>query len=129
MNTAGSQSEKRKNWRRLAARSLGGAAIGLVFGAMITADLQLSADVLGRAIVISAFAVALALLGAVVGARIIRAAGWAMFAGALAGGIVAILVTGFGKAVIFGVPLGAFVGVLLGSMVERRSKRPSIEVE
>ena len=66
-----------------------------------------------------------ALLGGVLGGNVIRTVGWCMIAGALVGGIAAIVVTRIGKAAIYGVPLGTILGLIVGLVVEEARRKPS----
>lgn len=65
-----------------------------------------------------------ALFGGVLGANVIRTVGWCMIAGALVGGIAAMLITRIGKAAMYGVPPGAILGMIVGLVVEKTHKKP-----
>ena len=79
---------KKKNLGAIVFWSLAGAAIGLAFGWAIvgrTVGTMKLTELQGVGAVIGAFAAVGAFCGAAIGARLIRATGWMMFAGAVIG--------------------------------------------
>jgi outer membrane lipoprotein SlyB len=107
-------------WRRLAYAivwPLCGAVIGFLLGVVIMWDERLIAGAF--------FAISGAIIGMAVGSKLIGMTGWTMLAGAVVGGVVAVLVTGFGKSVIYGVPVGTIIGLILGLGIEQNFRKPS----
>ena len=105
-------------WRRIGYTivwSLSGAVIGFLIGTFLLNELE-------KGFVL---AVCGAIIGMVLGTRVIRVVGWTMIAGAFCGGVIAVLVTGFGKSVIYGVPWGTIIGLGVGIGIEQNFRKPS----
>ncbi|MHB0958284.1 MAG: hypothetical protein ACYC0X_12460 [Pirellulaceae bacterium] len=107
---------KRREWwtmpRRLIKLAIGllmGATIGAVVGLLFIEELD--------AKILLAFIGAF--FGGVLGGNVIRTVGWCMIAGALVGGITAIMITRIGKAAMYGVPIGTILGMIVGLVVEK----------
>ena len=97
--------------------SLSGAVLGFLIGVASFEEERLASGVF--------LAVTGAIIGMVVGSRVIRVVGWSMIAGAIVGGVVAVLVTHIGKMAIYGVPLGTVIGLGVGIGIEQNfSKTP-----
>ena len=108
MNVADCYRSGGRRLLRVAIGFLVGATIGLVVGLLTVRELD------GGIFL----AVVGGLLGGVLSGNVIRTVGWCMIAGALVGGIAAIMITRIGKAAIYGVPLGTILGLVVGLVVE-----------
>ena len=97
--------------------SLSGAVLGFLIGVASFEEERLASGVF--------LAVTGAIIGLVVGSRVIRVVGWSMIAGAIVGGVVAVLVTRIGKMAIYGVPLGTVIGLGVGIGIEQNFRNPS----
>ena len=116
METGDPQHVKSDGPLRFPVWSIGGAAVGFVIGIAIVRELR--GGIVG--------ALGGALIGGALGGRLISTTGWLMILGAIVGGLLAIVVTGFGKAVIYGAPIGAGLGLCLGlAMKHYAHKKPA----
>ena len=106
-------------WRRIGYTivcSLCEAVLGFLIGVATFAEARLASGLF--------LAVCGAIIGMVLGTRVIRVVGWTMIAGAFCGGLIAILVNGNGKAAIYGVPLGTIIGLGVGIGIEQNFRKP-----
>lgn len=97
--------------------SLCGTVIGFLLGVLLVSEERLAGGAF--------FAVGGAIVGLILGSRVIGVTGWAMLAGAVVGGVGTVLVTHIGKMALYGVPLGTIVGLGVGIGIELNFRRPS----
>jgi hypothetical protein len=114
MNDAECRRMRRRRLVRGTIGLLAGATTGFVVGLLSVRELD------GEIFL----AVVGAFLGGALGGNMIRTVGWCMIAGALVGGIAAIVITRIGKAAIYGVPMGTIVGLVVGLVVEEARRKP-----
>jgi MFS family permease len=96
--------------------SLCGAVIGFLLGVLLVNDERLAGGAF--------LAVGGAIVGLILGSRVIGVTGWTMLAGAVVGGVVAVLTTRIGKMALYGVPLGTIIGLGVGIGIEQNFRRP-----
>jgi hypothetical protein len=96
---------------------LSGAAVGFVVGLLI------AEDPMGWVFL----AVVGAMFGGIAGGKLIKTVGWFVLAGAMLGGVIAILFNGPGKAAMYGAPLGAIMGLAMGLAAEVNRPRQCVD--
>src|SRR5262245_5710912 len=96
---------------------LGFAIVGAVAG--LGGGLVLVPPERDRWIIVGAYTVTGALCGTAVAVRLIRGTGFAMIAGGVLGGALAVVHTRIGKSALYGAPLGSLAGLALGLAIEQ----------
>jgi len=101
------------------------AALAVAICSMLVAGIGIGLAMVMGVPEVGFVAVCGAVLGAVVGnlIAVVRTTGWLMLAGAVIGGVAAILLTGIGKAAIYGVPIGTIMGLAVGLAIEQNNAR------